>query len=328
MYKFNNKSKGYVLNYKKLNSFLTIIVSSLLLSSTLAFAGASHAESHTSEAKEDIKIGHQKVSKNISVVMGLNGFAGGNVAVLSGKEGLLVVDDMLPGFHHKLQKVLNTISECEDCAKVKYLINTHWHFDHTGTNEYFGDEAVVISHKSVRELLKNDQTVKAFNMVVPATKPAGLPDITFTTKSAVHFNGEEIELIHFPNSHTSGDIIVYFKSSNVLHLGDLYFSSMFPFIDLEFGGNVKGMIKSVESILKNFPKDTIIIPGHGKVSNMSELATFLNMLEETTKEVQSYKQSGMSLESIQEKGLHKRWDSWTWNFIDAKTWISLVYNSL
>lgn len=328
MYKFFNSSKGYILKHKKPNFFLTIIATTLLLSSTLAFAGASHADSHTSEAKGDIKIGHQKVSKNISVVMGLNGFAGGNVAVLFSKEGLLVVDDMLPGFHHKLQKVLNTISECESCAKVKYLINTHWHFDHTGTNEYFGGEAVVISHKNVRELLKNKQTLKAFNIVVPATKSAGLPDITFTTSSAVHFNGEEIELIHFPKSHTSGDIVVYFKSSNVLHLGDLYFNGMFPFVDLEFGGNVKGMIKSVEAILKTYPSDTIIIPGHGKVSNMSELATFLTMLKETTKEVQSYKQNGMSLESIQEKGLNKRWDSWVWDFINTKTWISLVYNSL
>ena len=141
-------------------------------------------------------------------------------------------------------------------------------------------------------------------------------------------DGEEIELTHFPKSHTSGDIVAYFKQSKVLHLGDLYFNGMFPFIDLEHGGNVKGMISSVEAVLEHYPADTKIIPGHGAVTDMMELRSFLQMLKETTEAVEKSKKAGMSLQSVQKQGLNERWASWAWSFISTETWIALVYNSL
>lgn len=318
------------------NVLIAFIIGLLLISNMgLVFAGTGSAPDpltidtdHTHAQKKSVTIGHKMVGGNISVVMGLDGFAGGNVAVSSGLDGLLIVYDILQGFEHKLENILSALKKCEDCGNLKYLINTHGHFDHTGTNEYFGSNTVLIAHEAVPSLLAAEQELKAFNMVIPATRPVGLPDITFTNKSYIYFNGEEIELTHYPNSHTSGDIIVYFKQSGVLHLGDLFFNGMFPFIDLEHGGNIKGMISSTEKILEHYPADTKIIPGHGAVANMIDLRLYLQMLKETSREVEKSKKAGMSLESIQNQGLDKRWSSWSWKFVSTETWIALIYNSL
>ncbi len=315
------------------SSVLIILIMGVLFANSLGsvFAGAGSGASATGEtktSKQPITIGYEVVAGNVLVVKGLDGFAGGNVAVLPGADGLLIVDDMLHGFERKLEQVFSAVKRCDDCGDLKYIINTHWHSDHTGTNEYFGGKAVVVAHEAVRFLLADKQEIKSLEKVVPATKPTGLPDITFTTKSSVYFNGEEIELTHFPKSHTSGDIAVYFKEANVLHLGDLYFSGMFPFIDLEHGGNVQGMINSIEAVLEQYPADTKIIPGHGVVTGMTELRVFLQMLQETTKTVEKSKKAGMSLKSVQKQGLNKRWASWAWDFISTDTWIALVYNSL
>ena len=280
-----------------------------------------------SPQKPPVTLEHKNIGNNISVIMGVNGFTGGNVAVLSGTDGQLVVDDMLPDFQSKLSSILKTLNKCADCKGLKYLINTHWHFDHTGNNEHFGD-ATLIAHETVRALLANDQELKAFNMKVPAQKPAGLPDISFAKKAYVYFNDEEIELAHFPKSHTTGDIVVYFKNAKILHMGDLFFNGMFPFIDVEHGGNVKGLIKSVGLILENYPADIQIIPGHGPLASMKDLRLFLEMLQATTQEVDKAKAAGMDLADIQKQGLNNKWKSWSSGVVDTKTWISLIFNSL
>lgn len=275
-----------------------------------------------------VAIGSEKVGGNVSVVMGLDGFAGGNVGVSTGPDGLLIIDDMMPGFQHKLEDVLNTLKTCVDCGELKYLINSHWHFDHAGNNEHFGAEAVLITHETVRPLFQKQHEYPDMNMVVAKKTRAGLPDITFVQKASIYFNGEEIELTHFPKSHTSGDVAAYFKDSNVLHLGDLYFNGMFPFVDLDNGGNVLGLTRSIEKVLENYPADAKVIPGHGAVSGVAELKSYLAMLKETTAVVQTAKKAGKSLEEIQAQGLDEKWKSWTWSFISTDTWITLIYNSL
>ena len=310
-----------------------VLLGSGMLLSTLSTTamGADNATSvhdHSHVPGPSVAIGAQAVGGNVSVVMGLNGFAGGNVGVSSGPDGLLVVDDLVPGFQHKLADVLATMKTCADCGDLKYLINTHWHFDHTGNNEHFGAAPVVIAHDTVRPLLAAPQELKMFNMKFPAKTPAGLPDVSFATEASVHFNGEKIALTHFPKSHTSGDIAVYFTKSNVLHLGDLYFNGMFPVIDLEHGGNVIGMIRSLEAVVQGYGADTKVIPGHGAVSGIKEVQAYLTMLKATTKTVEKAKKAGMSLEAIQKQGLDSRWKSWAWNFVPQETWIAMIYNSL
>jgi len=312
----------------------TVGLCSALVVSTLsvtALAGAGPAPvhpDHTHAPGPNVAIGPVSVGGNVSVVMGLDGFAGGNVGVSSGPDGLLIVDDLLPGFQHKLEDVLSTMKTCAECSDVKYLINTHWHFDHTGNNEHFGGAPVVIAHETVRPLLASPQELKMFAMHFPAKTRAGLPDVTFAQKASVYFNGEEIELTHFPKSHTSGDIAAYFTESKVLHLGDLYFNGMFPVVDLDHGGSVQGMIASIETVVKRYDADTKVIPGHGPVSTMKEVQAYLDMLKATTLAVQAAKTAGLSLEDVQKKGLDDRWKDWSWSFVPTKTWISFIYNSL
>lgn len=314
------------MNVKRFVAALSAIT--MMSTAAMAAESAPSAHDHTHVPGPNVAIGAQAVSGNVSVVMGLNGFAGGNVGVSSGPDGLLVIDDLVPGFQHKLADVLSTMKTCADCGDLKYLINTHWHFDHTGNNEHFGAAPVVIAHDTVRPLLAAPQELKMFKMKFPAKSAAGLPDVSFATEATVHFNGEKIALTHFPKSHTSGDIAVYFTQSKVLHLGDLYFNGMFPVIDLEHGGNVKGMITSVQAVLKNYPADTKVIPGHGAVTDMKEVRTYLEMLTATTKTVEQAKKAGKSLEAAQKQGLDKRWASWAWNFVPQEVWIAMIYNSL
>jgi len=288
-------------------------------------APSNHGHSHT--PGPSVAIGTVAVNGAVSAVMGLDGFAGGNVGVSSGPDGLLVIDDMLPGFQSKLEGVLGQLKTCMDCGDLKYLINTHWHFDHAGNNDYFGGAPVLIAHESVRPLLASPQDMKAFNMVVPAKTRAGLPDMTFAKRASVYFNGEEVTLTHFPKSHTSGDIIVHFTKSNVVHMGDLYFNGMFPFVDLDHGGSVQGLIKSIEAAVKRYPADAHVIPGHGPLSGMEGVKAFLEMLKSTTRTVEKAKAAGMSLEQVQKQGLDERWTSWAWEFISTDTWIALIYKS-
>lgn len=305
---------------------ITGLALALSLMSTVAFAGAGH--NHDNKPSPDVTLASTFVDGNVSVIMGVGGFAGGNVAVSAGPDGLLMVDDFLPGFAQKLEAALVDLKTCQTCGDLKYLINTHWHFDHVANNEHFGGAAILIAHDAVRPLLNSPQELKAFNLNIPAKNRDGLPDITFAQKSSVYFNGEEIELTHFPQSHTSGDIAAYFKKSNIVHLGDLYFNGLFPFIDLQNGGNVKGMISSIETVIKQYRSDVKIIPGHGALSNIDELKTYLVMLKDTTKAVEMGKNKGLSLEQIQKQGLDKKWQSWAWKFVSTETWIALVYGSL
>lgn len=303
----------------------------MILAAFNALAGAGPApndHSHTHAPEPMVEVGLTKLSDNVSVIMGTTGFAGGNVGVSSGPDGVLIVDDLLPGFEKRLEAALAGIPDCEDCTQPKYLINTHWHFDHVGTNDHFGGPAVLIAHENVRPLLATAQEFKSMGMKFEPKTEAGLPEVTFAQKASVHFNGEEIELAHFPASHTTGDIVAYFKSSNVLHTGDLFFNGMFPFVDFEHGGSIKGMIKSVEMLLVKYPDDVTIIPGHGDIANKAELRTFLSMLKETTSVVEAAKAKGLSLAEIQKAGLDEKWSSWSWGFVSVEGWIAMVYNSL
>ncbi|MBL4613705.1 MAG: MBL fold metallo-hydrolase [Magnetovibrio sp.] len=294
----------------------------------VALAGAGAKLDHTHVPGPSVSVGAEKVGGSVSVVMGLDGFAGGNVGVSTGPDGMLVIDDMMPGFQHKLEDVLRTLKTCAACGDLKYLINTHWHFDHAGNNEHFGAKAVLITHETVRPLFQKQHEYPEMKMVVAKKTRAGMPDITFAQKASIYFNGEEIELTHFPKSHTSGDVAAHFKASNVVHLGDLYFNQMFPFVDLDNGGNVMGLISSIERILDIYPVDVKVIPGHGPVSDMAQVKAYLAMLKETSGVVKATKQAGKTLEQIQAQGLDEKWKSWTWSFISTDTWIAQIYNSL
>ena len=256
-----------------------------------------------------IKIKTTHVAGNIYMLEG----AGGNIGASVGTDGILLVDDQ---FAPLAEKIRNALKELSD-EPLKFLINTHFHGDHTGGNVVFGNEVPIISHTNVRKRLQIESSTKE-----------GLPVVTFDNSLSIHFNDEEIRVIHFPNSHTDGDSVIFFTGSNVVHLGDLFFSGRFPYVDLNSGGDVKGLIEHIEKLLTELPPDVKLIPGHGPLSDIDDLKTYHQTLVATTEVIRDQIESGKSLEEIKEAGLPKKWRSWGAGFISTGRWIEIVHRSL
>lgn len=280
-------------------------------------------------ANEENKLEIIHVNGNVSMLIGLDGSTGGNIGVSAGNDGLLIVDDGIIPVIDDIKLKLTELKTCSTCGDVEFLLNTHWHFDHVENNANFGkNDAVIIAHSNVRELLSHPQELKLFGMKFDASPKEALPIITFDESISVYFNDEEIQVIHVPNGHTNSDSIVYFTESNVLHLGDHFFNGMFPFVDLEHGGSVQGLTKNIKQIIDAFSTDVKIIPGHGSLANMNELINYHTMLVETTKIVQDQFEEGKTLEEIQDTGLPTEMQVWGNGFLDESTWIEIIYASL
>ena len=258
-------------------------------------------------ARIEIKTTH--VAGNIYMLEG----AGGNIGVSVGPDGILLVDDQYAPLVEKIRTALKELGD----GPLKFLLNTHFHGDHTGGNVVFGNEAHIIAHANVRKRLQ---------MESPPQR--ALPVVTFDDSLSIHFNGEEIRVIHFPNSHTDGDSVVLFIGSNVVHMGDLFFSGRFPYVDLDRDGDVEGLIKHVGELLSELPPDVKLIPGHGPLSDIDDLRAYHQTLVETTDLIRDQMGTGKSLDEIKAAGLPKKWRSWGSGFISAERWIEIVYRSL
>lgn len=250
------------------------------------------------------------VSKNIYMLEG----AGGNIGVSVGPDGILIVDDQFAPLAEKIDAALRRLNP----GKLKFVLNTHWHGDHTGGNAHFGRDADIIAHTNVRKRLADkSDTVKE-----------ALPVITFDDSLSVHFNGEEIKIVHLPPGHTDGDSVILFSGANVVHMGDQFFAGKFPFIDLGSGGDVAGYTKNVGEVLKKIPTDARIIPGHGPLATIDDLKKFHEMLVETTGIVQRAIADGKTLDQIKADGLPDKWKDWGTGFINTSRWLEITHNSL
>ena len=258
-------------------------------------------------ARIEIKTTH--VAGNIYMLEG----AGGNIGVLVGPDGILLVDDQFAPLAEKIRTALKELGD----GPLKFLLNTHFHGDHTGGNVVFGNEAHIVAHANVRKRLQMESPPKE-----------ALPVVTFDDSLSIHFNGEDVRVMHFPNSHTDGDSVVLFTGSNVVHMGDLFFSGRFPYVDLDSGGDVEGLIKHVGELLSELPPDVKLIPGHGPLSDIDDLKTYHQTLVETTDLIRDQMGAGKSLDEIKAAGLPKKWRSWGAGFISAERWIEIVYRSL
>ena len=256
-----------------------------------------------------IKIETTPVAGNIYMLKG----AGGNIGVSVGPDGILLVDNQFAPLAEKIRNALKELSE----RPLKFLLNTHFHGDHTGGNVIFGAEAHIIAHANVRKRLQMESPAKE-----------GLPVVTFDDSLSIHFNDEDIRVIHFPNSHTDGDSVIFFTGSNVVHMGDLFFSGRFPYVDLNSGGDVEGLIKHIEKLLTELPPDVKLIPGHGPLSNIDDLKAYHRTLVETRDLIRSQIEAGKSLEQIKAAGLPQKWRSWGAGFISTGRWIEIVHRSL
>jgi glyoxylase-like metal-dependent hydrolase (beta-lactamase superfamily II) len=276
------------------------------------------AYAQTDWSKVEIKV--HKVNGNVYMLQG----AGGNIGVSVGPDGILIVDDQYAPLADKIKAALKTLGE----GKLKFVLNTHWHGDHTGGNVAFGPEAPVIAHDNVRKRLATAQKSDVFKSTTPASPKEALPVITFGHSVTIHFNGEEIRAIHFPTGHTDGDSVIFFTASNVVHMGDHFFAGRFPFVDLDSGGNVEGFTKNVGDVIAKLPAGVKIIPGHGPLSTPDDLKLFHRMLLETTDIVRKKMASGKTLEQIKTEGLPDEWKSWGAGFIKTDLWVETIFRSL
>jgi cyclase len=247
------------------------------------------------------------VSKNIYMLQG----AGGNIGVSAGPDGVLIVDDQFAPLAGKISKALQDLNP----GKLKFVLNTHHHGDHTGSNAQFGKEAHIIAHSNVRKRMGNADKV-------------ALPVITFDQSLSLHFNGEEIKAVHVPPGHTDGDSVIHFSGANVIHFGDTFFSGRFPVIDLNGGGSVRGYIENVAKAIEKVPADAKLIPGHGPLSAIKELKEFHEMLVETSGIVQKGIDAGKSLDELKNAGLPDKWKGWAVPTVSTARWIEILYNGL
>ncbi len=251
---------------------------------------------------------------------------GGNIAFCKGDDGLFMIDDQFTGLTDKIKEAIGT----GNIGIVNFLINTHWHSDHTGGNEDWANlGSIIVAHKNVRKRLSEKQLIKFFNNEVEPSPADALPILTFSDEVIFYYNDEEIIVKHFAHAHTDGDAVIHFPNSNVVHMGDIYFSGAFPFIDISSGGSIEGVINAIEQILPTLNDSTKIIPGHGKLSNKSEMAEHLKMLKSVKAEVKSLVDKGESEDEIlKENPALKFAYKWETGFIKANQFTKFVYQSL
>jgi cyclase len=248
--------------------------------------------------------------------------AGGNIGVSVGDDGIVIIDDQFAPLAPKIKTALKGISN----KPVRFVINTHWHGDHVGGNSQFGTDSTIIAQENVRKRMQEGSTTPD-RTVKPYPKEA-LPIITFNDRATVHLNGEDIRAIHAASGHTDGDSIIYFTKSNVIHMGDDFVTYGFPFIDLESGGSVEGMIAAVEKVISTAPADAKIIPGHGPISSVADMKPFVQMIRETRSKVEAGLKQGKTIDQLKQEKVLSGYEKWSGDFIDTNKWIDTLYHDL
>lgn len=271
---------------------------------------------------EEIDIVPIKLTDQMYMIKG----SGGNMGLLVGSESLLLIDDQFAPLSEKIMKTIKGLSD----LPIEYLVNTHWHGDHTGGNENFANAgALIIAHKNVHKRMSEEQFMQAFGRKVPASPVMAQPKITFNQEMNLYFDDEAILIFHQHVGHTDGDAIIYFPKNNVIHLGDTYFQGKFPFVDLSSGGSVFSLVESINKSLLLIDDNTQIIPGHGNVSNRTELHAYRDMIAEMYHRVKQSVDAGLSVEEVQAANLAKDYDSeWGGGFIPAEKFVKTIYDEL
>lgn len=242
----------------------------------------------------------------------------GNLVVLTGPDGVVLIDDQLPATGSLIEGAVIEVSGGE---APRFVVNTHWHFDHTGGNEHFaGLGATIAAHHNVRARLDNAEDEWASDAAV-------LPILTFGDDLSFHMNGQTVEAVHVPNAHTDGDAMVYFREADVLHMGDTMFSGFYPFIDLSSGGSVDGYIAAMERGLEIAGENTRIVPGHGPLATPADLQASIDMLRGAAGRVRALVDDGADLEAVRAAEPLADLDAdWSWGFISTDRMVQILYN--
>jgi glyoxylase-like metal-dependent hydrolase (beta-lactamase superfamily II) len=251
---------------------------------------------------------------------------GGNIAVSTGPDGVVLVDDQ---YAPLTDKILSSIAKLND-GPIRFVLNTHWHGDHTGGNENLGKVgAVIVAHDNVRVRMGTEQFIEGLAREVPASPEGALPVVTFDSSVTFHVNGQTVRAFHVEHAHTDGDTVVHFREAGVIHAGDVYWSGQFPFLDVSSGGSLEGLIAACDRILALAGPDTRIIPGHGKLSDAKGLAEYRSMLAGVRDAIAPLVAAGQDLETIREANpLAPFSEDWGQGFVTADRFLDFVVDDL
>jgi cyclase len=247
----------------------------------------------------------------------------GNIGVIADPAGVFLIDTMDERFADQIRAELKALTGGD---KIRFVINTHWHGDHTDGDKVFGPGSIVVAHENVRSLLAKPQNL--MGQTTPALPATALPSITYSDALTLYAGDLPVRLVHYPNAHSNGDTVVFIDKYKVVHMGDMFFLGMFPFMDVANGGNIENWVRQLDSILSSLPPDTKIIPGHGPLAGVAELKAFRQMLYDSADIVRRQMKEGKTLDQIKTAGLPDRFAPWTKGFFTAPQWLELVYQSL
>lgn len=278
----------------------------------VAALGLGAWNSGSQEPAPEIKV--VEVTDNIAMLVGF----GGNIGVMKGDDGVLMIDTQFAQFESGIREAMAKFTD----GKPTYVVNTHWHGDHVGGNLGFGKDGLLIAHQNVRARMK-----KGGRGAGPAD-PGALPEITYKDGLTLHWNGEPVHVLHLPTGHTDGDSVVLFTKSKVVHMGDLMFHKLFPFVDVTSGGDVIGYVQSLKAALKLIPADAKIIPGHGELATRADLEGEVAMMEDCIKIVKGRIAEGLSQAEAVDLGLPEKYAAWSWQFITTEKWLTTLYQEL
>ena len=274
-----------------------------------------------SSAQQDfsnVEIKVQKIAGNVYMLQG----AGGNIGVSAGDDGIVIVDDQYAPLAPKIQAALKGIAD----KPLRFVLNTHWHGDHTGGNPIFSQQAPIIAQENVRKRLAAGR--KGPGPEVPPQPANVLPVVTFEDKVSVHLNGEDILAIHFPKGHTDGDSVIFFPQANVLHMGDDFVTYGFPYVDLNSGGTVRGLIDALKKVVTLVPPNVKVIPGHGDLSTLDDVRAFTKMVEETFNLVSEQAGHGKSADEIKKSNVLAAYSKYSGSFVNTDRWIDTICTEL
>ena len=306
--------------------FYSLSLLLILFETNVSYSKVTSTEEYARNAwgnLETAEVTTKKVNENLFLLYGL----GGNIAVSTGDDGVLIVDSQIPIIFPKIMKAIKKLSD----DKIIYTINTHWHWDHSDGNLVLdSDETKIISHSNARENMQKGGLINMGTTILnqePYPKSA-LPVITHENGMSLYFNDEKIDLLHFGPAHTTGDTVIYFTNQNAIHLGDVFFSNSYPFIDVDNGGSLTGMINYLEKIVLVIDKDTIVMPGHGEISSINDIKETIEMLKTVKNRILMSIKNNQSLGQIMSSNITKDFDKKYNTLLFRDTFIDRAYASL